>query len=105
MAFPFLLTQADQGDLEKVKKDDKYKKIQNSVKPLMMPSQELNLQDLDMLALRKKRKSQACHERHSLEYKALNHWVKRTHWEASSLAIFLANQEGEQGVKQQGVMD
>ena len=105
IAFPFLLAQADQGDLEKVKKDDKYKKIQNSVKPLMMPSQELNLQDLDMLALRKEKKVPGLPKRHSLEYKALNHWVKRTHWEASSLAIFLVNQEGEQGVKQQGVMD
>ena len=26
--FPFLLTQADQGDLEEVKKDDKYKEDQ-----------------------------------------------------------------------------
>ena len=33
--------------------------IQNSVKSLMMPSQELNLQDLDMLAPQQ-RKGQAC---------------------------------------------
>ena len=69
--------------------------IQNSVKSLMVPSQELNLQDLDMLASLTKKVS-GLPKRHSLEYKALNHWVKRTHWEASSLAIFLVNQEGEQ---------
>ena len=45
--FPFLLDQADQGDLEEVKKDDYYRKMRISAKPLMMPFQRLNLQEKD----------------------------------------------------------
>ena len=49
--FPFLLAQADQGDLEEVKQmDGNIMKIKNSVKPLMMPSQKLDLQETDMSA-------------------------------------------------------
>ena len=48
--FPFLLAQADQGDLEEVKKVSNIRKIKNSVKPLMMLSQKLNLQERDMSA-------------------------------------------------------
>ena len=105
IAFPFLLAQADQGDLEKVKKYDKYKKDPKFSKaiddafPRAEPAGSRHARPAE------RKKESGLPKRHSLEYKALNHWVKRTHWEASSLAIFLANQEGEQGVKQQGVMD
>ena len=53
--FPFLLAQADQGDLEKVKKVANIRKIQNSVKPLMMLFQRLHLQERDMLVSSEKR--------------------------------------------------
>ena len=46
--FPFLLTHADKGDLEKVKQWRNIIKIKNSVKPLMMLFQRLHVQDLDI---------------------------------------------------------
>ena len=77
--FLFLLTQADQGDLEEVKKLTNIRKIQNSVKPLMMPSQKLNLQEQDSTP----REELNLSRRHLVKQQAFNHWVKRKNQETS----------------------
>ena len=57
--FPFLLDQADQGDLKEVKKLTNIRMIQEFRKAIDDAFQKLNLQELDMIV--PTRKSQACH--------------------------------------------
>ena len=48
--FPFLLSQADQGDLEEVKKRDKYEEDPEFRKAIDDALKRLHLQELDMVA-------------------------------------------------------
>ena len=47
--FPFLLEQADQGDLDRAKEDMRIRSMQSSVKPLIKPSRLPHLQDQDIV--------------------------------------------------------
>ena len=68
------------------------RKIKNSVKPLMMPSQKLNLQEQD---IGPKRRVEACHGDILVKSQTFNHWVKRKNQETSLDPILLVNQKGQ----------
>ena len=64
----------------RLKKMTNIRKIQNFVKPLMMPSQKLNLQELDFAVPREELNLS---RRHLVKQQAFNHWHKRKDQETS----------------------
>ena len=54
--------------------------IKNSVKPLMMPSQKLNLQEQDFAVPREELNLS---RKHLVKLQAFNHWLKRKDQETS----------------------
>ena len=60
---------------KRLKNDAYIRKIQNSVKPLMMPSQKLHLQELDMIASLKE-KEPSLPSRHLMRFGELKNGYK-----------------------------
>ena len=79
---PFLLTQADQGDLKEVKKYGEYEEYPEFRKAIDDAFQKPNLQEVDMIVSLIEKES-GLPRRHLLKLQALSYWFKRKDLETS----------------------